>query len=98
MKLTITPSLSKLAVPHGVRPTRRHALLLAALLVAACGPQTGAAPPASAPAAAPRQPASGLAPVAASNTALRKLTVTEPTHSVGYLPLYVAQRRGYFAE
>ena len=30
--------------------------------------------------------------------ALDKLTITEPNHVVGYLPLYVAQKLGFFAE
>lgn len=30
--------------------------------------------------------------------ALDQLTITEPNHVVGYLPLYVTQRRGFFAE
>ena len=29
---------------------------------------------------------------------LRKLTVAEPVHLIGYLPLYVAIHEGYFAE
>src|SRR5438270_215510 len=39
-------------------------------------------------AAAAPQPARGL----------DQLAITEPNHVVGYLPLYVTQRRGYFAE
>ena len=30
--------------------------------------------------------------------ALDKLTITEPNHVVGYLPLYVTQKLGFFAE
>lgn len=30
--------------------------------------------------------------------ALDQVTITEPNHVIGYLPLYVAQRRGFFAE
>ena len=29
--------------------------------------------------------------------ALDQLSITEPNHVVGYLPLYVTQRRGFFA-
>lgn len=30
--------------------------------------------------------------------ALDQVTITEPNHVIGYLPLYLAQRRGFFAE
>ena len=30
--------------------------------------------------------------------ALDQVTITEPNHVIGYLPLYVAQRRGFFAD
>ena len=30
--------------------------------------------------------------------ALQKLIIAEPLHSIGYLPLYVADHEGYFAE
>ena len=30
--------------------------------------------------------------------ALDQVTIAEPNHVIGYLPLYVAQRRGFFAE
>ena len=36
--------------------------------------------------------------VAASAEGLRSLTVTEPVHLIGYLPLYTAIHEGYFAE
>ena len=70
---------------------------LVALLLVACaggraagGPANGA--PAALAAADPgRRTASGSAP------ALRELTITEPSHNSGYLPLYTAQRRGFFA-
>jgi NitT/TauT family transport system substrate-binding protein len=29
---------------------------------------------------------------------LRELVVTEPVHGVSYLPLYIAQTKGYFAD
>ena len=35
---------------------------------------------------------------AASAEGLRSLTVTEPVHLIGYLPLYTAIHEGYFAE
>ncbi len=35
---------------------------------------------------------------AAAETELRKLTVAEPVHLIGYLPLYVAIHEGYFAQ
>lgn len=39
-----------------------------------------------------------LACAAASAEGLRSLTVTEPVHLIGYLPLYTAIHEGYFAE
>jgi NitT/TauT family transport system substrate-binding protein len=35
---------------------------------------------------------------AAGTKKLKKLVISEPLHYTGYLPLYVAQREGYFAE
>ena len=35
---------------------------------------------------------------AGAGTGARKLLLTEPTHSAGYLPVYMGQQRGYFAE
>jgi NitT/TauT family transport system substrate-binding protein len=35
---------------------------------------------------------------AQDKTALRTLVVTEPVHGTGYLPLYVAMQKGYFAD
>jgi NitT/TauT family transport system substrate-binding protein len=34
---------------------------------------------------------------AQGNTPLRTLVVTEPVHGIGYLPLYVAMQKGFFA-
>jgi NitT/TauT family transport system substrate-binding protein len=75
---------------------RRLTLLLIALLAAGCASRPAAAP--AAPGAAPGAQAAGAPSGAALTGAPRKLSVTEPTHGAGYLPLYVAQRRGYFAE
>ncbi|WP_438431510.1 ABC transporter substrate-binding protein [Gorillibacterium sp. sgz500922] len=36
--------------------------------------------------------------VAEAKGSLKKLVIAEPLHSTGYLPLYVAQHEGYFAE
>lgn len=33
-----------------------------------------------------------------ANSGAKKLVVAEPVHLIGYLPLYVAQREGYFSE
>src|SRR5215207_9653186 len=33
-----------------------------------------------------------------SKPPLKTLTVTEPVHGIGYLPLYVAIQKGYFAD
>jgi NitT/TauT family transport system substrate-binding protein len=60
-------------------------LLLLAVGCAAPQARTGSAPAASADAPVP----------AASGT---KLVIAEPVHSLGYLPLYVANRLGYLAE
>lgn len=38
------------------------------------------------------------APAANSTGSLRQLVIAEPVHLIGYLPLYVAQREGYFKE
>ncbi|MEK5024109.1 ABC transporter substrate-binding protein [Paenibacillus sp. FSL M7-1046] len=38
------------------------------------------------------------AEAAAGKEGLKKLVIAEPLHYTGYLPLYVAQREGYFAE
>lgn len=34
----------------------------------------------------------------AANGALKQLVIAEPVHLIGYLPLYIAQREGYFKE
>ncbi len=39
-----------------------------------------------------------MAATTAPSRALDQIAVTEPNHVVGYLPLYVTQRRGFFAE
>ena len=40
----------------------------------------------------------GLAPALAESPALKEITIAEPVHLIGYLPLYVAIHEGYFAE
>nr|WP_310831526.1 ABC transporter substrate-binding protein [Paenibacillus typhae] len=40
----------------------------------------------------------GAEAAAAETEGLKKLVISEPLHYTGYLPLYVAQREGYFAE
>lgn len=57
-------------------------LLSSAILLAGCGGNEAAEP--------------GTA--AAEGESLKKLVIAEPLHYTGYLPLYVAQREGYFAE
>lgn len=57
---------------------RAAVLVVAALLVAACGGRSGATS------------------TGADGTVA--LSITEPAHSVGYLPLYVGIRKGFFAE
>jgi NitT/TauT family transport system substrate-binding protein len=52
-------------------------------LAAACGSKTG-------------NQAAGSVAGAASPVGLKKLIISEPVHSTGYLPLYTAQRDGYF--
>lgn len=34
----------------------------------------------------------------AASSALKEITIAEPVHLIGYLPLYIAQREGYFKE
>lgn len=78
------------------KPTVTRRRLLggsALLLLAGCATR-----PAAAPASAPGAQASGRPAAPPSSAGPQRLTITEPTHGVGYLPLYVAQRRGYFAE
>lgn len=58
-------------------------LISAMLLLAGCGGAKGDAPADAA---------------AAGGEGLKKLVIAEPLHYTGYLPLYVAQREGYFAE
>ncbi|MFC0331043.1 ABC transporter substrate-binding protein [Paenibacillus sepulcri] len=59
-------------------------------LAAACGSKTSNNTVDTGAAA----PASGTETVAAGP--LKKLVIAEPLHSIGYLPLYIAQRDGYF--
>lgn len=40
----------------------------------------------------------GTADAAAASGKLKKIVIAEPLHSTGYLPLYLAQREGYFAK
>lgn len=56
--------------------------LVSALLLAGCGSNSG----------------TGAEAAAVGTAALKKLVIAEPLHYIGYLPLYVAQREGYFAE
>jgi NitT/TauT family transport system substrate-binding protein len=75
---------------------RASAVLLAAALAlgAACGPTADAG---AARAAAPATPPAQGAPAPAASGA-PALVIAEPTHGLGYLPLYVANRQGYLAE
>lgn len=57
-------------------------LISAMLLLAGCGGKDDA----------------GAGAAAAGGEDLKKLIIAEPLHYTGYLPLYVAQREGYFAE
>ncbi len=72
-----------LSLAQLVDPAR---VVVLTVLLVACG----------APAATASRP--GAAPGAGPVGAPRQLAITEPTHGTGYLPLYVAQRLGYFAE
>ncbi|NCT91266.1 ABC transporter substrate-binding protein [Cellulomonas sp. APG4] len=65
---------------------RAAAAFSVVLLAAACSSGGGAAEPAE-PDASP-----------AEASELVELTIAEPVHGVGYLPLYAAQDKGYFAE
>jgi NitT/TauT family transport system substrate-binding protein len=74
-------------------------IALTMLIVSACGGK-----PAGTQGASPGQAGSGGSASTASGSSassgggLKKLVIAEPLHSVGYLPLYVAQQEGYFAE
>lgn len=76
---------------------KRALLVAVAMLLGACA---GARPTAGPASGAPAAPAPRPDAPAASSSAPgpRELIVTEPVHGIGYLPMYVAQRRGYFAE
>ena len=43
-------------------------------------------------------PGCGAAGSADAQMQTQKLVIAEPVHLIGYLPLYVAQHEGYFAE
>ncbi|WP_123043254.1 ABC transporter substrate-binding protein [Cohnella candidum] len=65
-------------------------LLMLTMALAACGKKGE-----TAGAATPSSPASASQSSGTSGE-LKKLVIAEPIHSVGYLPLYVAQKEGYF--
>ena len=73
---------------------------------ASTGANSAAAPSAAessaTPSAAVSSQASSVAGSEASSAAapaeLKKLVIAEPVHLIGYLPLYLAQREGYFKE
>lgn len=73
----------KLKFRRAVKTAAAAALCLSVLLLPACTGQ-GEQNPAS--------NASG------GETQMTKLVIAEPVHLIGYLPLYVAQHEGYFAE
>lgn len=81
------------AVPRRLR--RIAALLLALVVLAACGGQAAAPAPTAAP--APEAPAATAAPAAPSGD-LVTLRTGYIRQNIIYAPLYVAIERGYFAE
>ena len=42
--------------------------------------------------------AAALARPYVARAAVREIVVAEPVHGIGYLPLYLAMAKGYFAE
>jgi len=73
---------------------------LISLALAGCGGNNAASVPAQtapAPAAADAGSQSGTGQAAKAGP-LKKIVIAEPVHLVGYLPLYLAQREGYFAD
>ncbi len=80
--------------------TRPGSLLLAcaaALALAACGSSGGSTSAGSGASLAALEPVAD-AEAAAADGELTSLTIAEPVHSLGYLPLYAAAAEGYFAE
>jgi NitT/TauT family transport system substrate-binding protein len=81
--------------PNQPRTAFVTTVVLAIALLVAC------APPAQSPAAsAPQAPAAPGAPAAAPAAPVQRETVTVaiPRKTFGYLPLYVAEAKGYFAQ
>ena len=78
------------------------ALLVCLVLVAAmpaCGGAASSSPSSSeAPSSGAEQSPSEPEPTAEAPAGMKKLTIAEPGHLTGYLPLYVAIHEGYFAE
>ncbi|MFA9381128.1 MAG: ABC transporter substrate-binding protein [Acetanaerobacterium sp.] len=71
-------------------------LTLCMLALSACGSTTPAPKSSTAPESdASAVEESGGDPVP---TELKKIIIAEPVHLIGYLPMYVAQHEGYFAE
>ncbi|HLG72954.1 MAG TPA: ABC transporter substrate-binding protein [Chloroflexota bacterium] len=78
------------------RPGSFAVAAAASVLLAACGGQT--APASASPASVSAASASAAAPAPASGKALTKVVEGLPTRDFGYLPSFVAQDRGFFAE
>src|SRR5581483_1270817 len=78
---------------------RALAGLLLALGAAACAPAASPAPAARAPQAAAPASAPAAAPAATTAPpALESIHIGYPSYSIGYLPLFVADKQGYYQE
>ncbi|MGZ7445624.1 ABC transporter substrate-binding protein [Paenibacillus sp. TH7-28] len=79
-----------------VKLLSRKALMLAVVLITAliagCG---GQAPPGTAAGTAPAAGAAGGSD-SANKGGTKEIVIAEPVHSTGYLPLYIAIRKGFF--
>ncbi|WP_238357734.1 ABC transporter substrate-binding protein [Cohnella zeiphila] len=69
-------------------------LCICLVVLAACGAKNANNESPAASAGSASASASGSAP--AADGPLKNLVIAEPLHSIGYLPLYIAQRDGYF--
>ncbi|HEY7063318.1 MAG TPA: ABC transporter substrate-binding protein [Chloroflexota bacterium] len=104
MAAPLLPEVAMLRLTGGDWPTawraggRALAGLLLALGAVACAPAASPAPAAPAPQAAPPASAPAPAPAATAPPALESIRIGYPSYSIGYLPLFAADKQGYYQE
>lgn len=86
-------AVAALSSACGVKPASTEAASAAAPSAAESSAAPSAAVSSQASSAAGSETSSAAAPAE-----LKKLVIAEPVHLIGYLPLYLAQREGYFKE